>query len=111
MLVFRVTMSVFPEKRLEMLQTLLSIIEPTEKRAGCLSYSVFCDIEDENRFSLLGEWETREGLNLYIASHQFSILLGTKALLCDPLEIQILTVSHSEGMAAIHAVRNNKNDH
>jgi hypothetical protein len=34
--------------------------------------------------------------------------LGAKALLREPLGIQILTVSHSEGMNAIHAARKKK---
>ena len=105
MIVFRINMNVIPEKHLEITQTLLSMIEPTEKKAGCLRFGVFCDIENKNRFSLLGEWETREALDRHIASHQFSVLLGTKVLLSEPLEVQIFTVSGSEGMNAVHSAR------
>ena len=108
MIVIKITMNAIPEKRLEIMQTLLPMIEPTTKKAGCLSFGVFCGIEDENRFNLLGEWETREDLDRHIASRQFSVLLGTKALLREPLEIRILTVSLSEGMDAVHTVRDNK---
>jgi quinol monooxygenase YgiN len=110
MIVFRITMNVIPEKQLEMIQTLLSMIEPTTKEAGCISYGVFCDIEDKNRFSLLEEWETQEDLDHHIASHRFGVLLGTKALLREPLEIQIHTVSHSEGMDAIHTARDKRSN-
>jgi hypothetical protein len=34
MIVFRITMHVIPEKQLEMIQTLLSMIEPTTKEAA-----------------------------------------------------------------------------
>ena len=105
MIVFRINMSIIPAKHLEITQTLLSMIEPTAKKAGCLGFGVFCDIEDKNCFSLLGEWETREALDQYIASHQFSVLVGTKALLSEPLDIQIFTVSRLEGMNAVHSVR------
>jgi quinol monooxygenase YgiN len=105
MIVVRITMNVLPEKQLEVTQTLLSMIEPTGKEAGCLSYAVFCDIEDKNRFSLLEEWETREDMDHHIRSHRFGVLLGTKALLSEPPKIQIHTVSQSEGMATIHAAR------
>jgi quinol monooxygenase YgiN len=98
-------MNVLPEKQLEVTQTLLSMIEPTGKEAGCLSYTVFCDIEDKNRFSLLEEWESREDLDHHIRSHRFGVLLGTKTLLCEPPTIQIHTVSQMEGMEAIHAAR------
>jgi quinol monooxygenase YgiN len=105
MIVVKITMNVVPEKHKELGQTLLSMIEPTGKEAGCLSYAVFCDIEDKNRFILLEEWETREDLDYHIRSHRFGVLLGAKPLLCEPLKIQINTVSLSEGIEAIDAAR------
>ena len=105
MFLIRITMDVIPGKQLEMMQTLISMIEPTSKEAGCISYSVFCDIEDKNRFCLLEEWKTRKDMDDHIASHRFGVLLGTKALLREPLEIRIHTVSHSEGMDAINTAR------
>lgn len=105
MIVIRITMNVIPGKQLEMMQTLISMIEPTAKEAGCISYSVFCDLEDKNRFCLMEEWKTRKDMDHHIASHRFGVLLGTKTLLREPLEIRIHTVSHSEGMDAIHTAR------
>jgi len=109
MIVVTITMNVLPEKQKELVQTLLSMIEPTGKETGCLSYAVFCDIEDKNRFSLLEKWETREDLDHHIRSHRFGVLLGTKTLLCEPPKIQIYTVSQSEGMEGIHAARDKRN--
>ena len=109
MIVVRIAMNVFPEKQMEVMQTLLSMIEPTGKEKGCLSYAVSCDIEDKNSFSLLQEWETREDLDHHIRSHRFGVLFGTKTLLCEPPKIQIYTVSQSEGMEGIHAARDKRN--
>jgi len=105
MIVVRITMNVLPEKQLEFTQTLLSLIEPTGRETGCLSYAVFCDIEDKNRFTLLEEWQTREDLDHHIGSYRFGILLGSKSLLIRPLEIKIHTVSHSEGVEVVNALR------
>ena len=105
MIIVKITMNVLPEKQLEVTQTLLSMIEPTGKEAGCLSYAVFCDIEDKNRFSLMEEWENREDLDHHIRSHRFGVLLGSKTLLCEPPQIQIHTVSHSEGMETVNAAK------
>ena len=105
MIVLRITLDVLPEKQLEVAQTLLSMIEPSGKEAGCLGYAIFCDIEDKNRFSMLGEWETREDMNHHLKSHRFGALLGTKSLLDSPMQIQIHTVSQSEGMEAIKTAR------
>jgi quinol monooxygenase YgiN len=43
-------MTACPEKRKAVTQTLLSMIEPTLREKGCLSYQVFQDIEGENIF-------------------------------------------------------------
>jgi len=101
----RITMNAFLEKQKEVMETLRSMIEPTGKEKGCLSYDVFCDIEDKNVFSLHEEWETREDLDHHIKSERFSVLLGTKSLLCEPLKIEIHTISHSEGMETVNAAR------
>ncbi|MFC1799161.1 putative quinol monooxygenase [Thermodesulfobacteriota bacterium] len=109
MIIVRITMNVLPEKQLEITQTLLSMIEPTEKEAGCLSHAVFCDIEDKSLFSLLEEWKSREDLDRHLKSHRFGVLLGSKTLLCEPLKIQVFTVSDAEGIEAVNSVRKRRN--
>jgi quinol monooxygenase YgiN len=105
MIFVRITMNVLPEKQLEVTQTLFSMIEPTSKESGCLSYAVSCDIGNKNVFNLLEEWQSREDLDNHIRSERFRALLGTRSLLGQPLDFQVHTVSHSEGMEAIHAAR------
>lgn len=105
MFIVRITMNVLPEKRKEFLQTLLSLIGPPEKEIGCLSYDIFCEIHDENVFNLISEWETRRHVDHHIRSERFTVLLGTKSLLYEPLKIQILTVSRSEGVETVNSVR------
>jgi quinol monooxygenase YgiN len=98
-------MNALLEKRTEVMQTLLSMIGPTENVMGCLSCHASRDIEDKNIFNLIEEWKNREDLDDHIRSDRFSVLLGTKSLLCEPPQIQIHTVSHSQGMETINAVR------
>jgi quinol monooxygenase YgiN len=104
-IIVRIKMKALMEKRTEMMQTLLSMIEPVGKEKGCLSYDVFCDIEGKTVFSLIEEWATREDLDRHIRSERFSVLLGTKSLLAKPSEINIHTVAHSEGSEVVHALR------
>ena len=104
-IIVRIAMHALPEKQKEVMQTLLSMIESTGKERGCLSHHVFRDIEDENVFSLIDEWETCEDLDQHIRSAKFGVLLGTKSLLCEPLQIEIHTISHSEGMETVKAAR------
>jgi quinol monooxygenase YgiN len=104
-------MNAFLEKRTEVMQTLISMIEPTENDVGCLSCHVYRDVEDKNIFSLIEDWKTREDLDHYMKSNRFSVLLGTKSLLSEPPEIQIHTVSHSEGMETVNAARGKSPKH
>ena len=105
MIIVRITMNALIEKRTEVMQTLLSMIEPTENGKGCLSCHISRDIEDKNVFSLIEEWGTREDLDDHIRSARFSVLLGTKSLLFEPPKIHIHTVSQSEGMETVNAAR------
>jgi quinol monooxygenase YgiN len=107
MIVIRTIMIVLPEKQKEVLQTLLSLIAPLEKEKGCLSYDIYSDIEDEKVFNLISEWESRQSLDDHLRSDRFSVLLGIKSLLCEPLKFQILTVSNAEGAEAVNFVRKN----
>jgi quinol monooxygenase YgiN len=100
-----ISMKVHMEKRTEMMQTLLSMIDPTGKEKGCLNYDVSCDIEGKTVFNLIEEWETREDLDRHIRSERFGVLLGTKSLLAKPLEMKIHTVSLSEGAEVVNALR------
>ena len=105
MIIVRTTMNVLPEKQMEVMQTLLSLIETAGKEKGCLRFDAFCDISVKTVFSLIEEWKTREDLDRHMRSQRFSVLLGTKSLLAKPLEIKIHTVSHSEGAKAVSAIR------
>ena len=109
MIIVRIAMNALPEKQKEVMQTLLSMSASTKKERGCLSHHVLRDIEDENVFSLIDEWETRQDLDHHMRSEIFSVLLGTKSLLCEPLKIQIFTVSDSEGIEAVNSVRKKRN--
>ena len=110
MIVVRITMNVLPEKQKELVQTLLSMIELTEMEAGCLSFALFCNMEDQNLLNLLEEWQTRKALNQHLRSDIFGVLLGTKSLLIEPHGIHIYTIGQSEGMEAVHSARGKEFD-
>ena len=105
MIVVRISMQVLPEKQKELVQTILSMSFSMEKAKGCLSYALFCNLEDKNLLNLLEEWRTRKDLERHLRSDIFGALLGTKSLLTEPHGIHIYTVQQSEGMDAVHAAR------
>jgi quinol monooxygenase YgiN len=106
MIVVRITLNALIEKQKELVQTILSLIRSMEKEAGCMSYAFFCSVEDRNLLNLIAEWRTRKDLNQHFNSEMFGILMGTKTLLDTPMQVQIHTVSGTEGMEAVHSARN-----
>lgn len=110
MIVVKITMDVLPEKQKELVQTLLSMAGTMEKEAGCLSYTLFCHIEDKNLLNLLEEWQTRKDLDRHLGSEMFSVLMGTRSLLSQPYGIHIYTIRQCEGMEAVRDARGKGRD-
>ena len=92
MIIVKIMMNALPEKRKEVLQTLLSMIAAIRQEKGCRSYQGFQDIEDESVFTLIGEWETLEDLEYHIRSERFGALLGSNILLNENQNIQIFPI-------------------
>ena len=105
MIIVKTILSTLPEKQKEVMQTLLSMIEPPANGNGLLSYGIYHDIEDTTVFKLISEWKNRRHVNVHLSSDRFGVLLGTKSLLCKPIDIQILTVTQVEGMDAVRKAR------
>jgi quinol monooxygenase YgiN len=103
-------METLPEKQKEVVQTILSLMASMEREAGCLSNALYCEMKDKNLLCVLEEWESREKLDSYLKSDIFGVLMGTKSLLRQAHSIQIYTVQKTEGMEAVLAVRELKND-
>jgi hypothetical protein len=55
---------------------------------------------------MISEWETRRQLDDHMKSDGFSVLLGTKSLLSEPLDFKISTISGAEGIEAVTSARN-----
>jgi len=104
----RITMNVISEKKKELVQTILSMNGALKKEAGCMNCTLFVNIEDQNHLTLFEDWKTRKDLDHHLQSEMFGVLLGTKSLLVEPLEIQIFSVSGSEGIEAVNSVRKTK---
>lgn len=105
MILVRITLNARPEKQKELRQTLISLMDASEKNSVYLSFNIFSDIEDMNVFNLITEFDTRKQLYQYLRSRKFTVLLGTHSLLTKPCSIKIMTISDSEGMETIDSVR------
>jgi quinol monooxygenase YgiN len=88
-------MIVRPEKRKELSQTLLAIVEQFRKESGCLHSGFYQNVEDENEFLMVEEWATQKDSDDHLRSDLFTVLKGAKSLLSRPTETVVHAVNRS----------------
>lgn len=76
-----IRITVKPEKRIELTQTIGRLIGPIKNVKGCRTIKFYQDAADENSSLLLSEWETESDLNRYLRSNDFAILRGAITVL------------------------------
>jgi quinol monooxygenase YgiN len=100
-----IKITVPPEKRKEVLQTLKAILGPIRREQGCISCNCYVDVEAENIVFLKEEWKTREDLDNHLRSDHFGVLNGAMRLLRAEPVIRFNTVGATAGPEAITAAR------
>ncbi len=87
-------MSVLPENRVELTQTITSLSGFTRAEKGCAYCELCQNIEDDNRLFLLEEWNTRKNLKAHQKTEHFSVFLGAMNTLAQPYKRTLHTVFH-----------------
>jgi quinol monooxygenase YgiN len=100
-----IRMKVLSAKRMELSQTITSLISSIKREKGCKGCDFCQSMEDENELFLLEEWETQEDLRSHLKSGRFRVLRGAMTLLKEPSEMMFHTVFHPAGMEEIWARR------
>ncbi|WP_052464339.1 putative quinol monooxygenase [Geoalkalibacter subterraneus] len=100
-----IKMTVPADKRIEVLQTIKSLLGPIRKEQGCLSCYCCLDSELEHIIILRQEWNTDKDLTAYLKSGHFNILLGAMKLLLVEPEVRFNTIASTAGKEVITAVR------
>lgn len=77
-------MKVSVEKRKELSQTVTSLLSLIRRQKGCRRCDFFHNLEDENTFCLLEEWDTQKNLDAHYGSESFKVLRGAQNLLEEP---------------------------
>jgi quinol monooxygenase YgiN len=94
--------TVRPENRTELFQTIWPLLEPIRNEKGCVAYHFYVDSADENSSVLIGEWETSEDWHNHLRSRDFAVLLGAITILSSPqsIDFKLLTsFVESEGLS------------
>jgi quinol monooxygenase YgiN len=101
MILVIIRMKVLSEKRLELSQTIASLIGSIRTEKGCKRCDFCQSIEGDNELLLLEEWDTQKNLKIHLKSGRFKVLGGAMNLLQEPYEMMFHTVFHPAGMERI----------
>ncbi|MBP1713532.1 MAG: Antibiotic biosynthesis monooxygenase [Deltaproteobacteria bacterium] len=101
MILVIIRMKVFQDKRLELSQTIASLVGSIRTEKGCRRCDFFQSMEDENELCLLEEWDPRENLLRHLKSGRFRVLRGAMNLLREPYEMMFHNVIRPAGMDKI----------
>ena len=101
MILVIIRMEVPSEKRMELSQTIASLIGSIRTEKGCKRCDFCQSMEDEKKLWLLEEWDTQENLKSYLKSGHFRVLRGAMNLLKEPYEMVFHTVSHLAEMKEV----------
>ena len=96
-----IRMKVPSEKRMELSQTITSLVGPIRTEKGCKRYDFCQSMENENELYLLTEWDTQENLMDHLRSGRFRVLRGAMNLLKEPYEMVFHTAFDPQGMKEI----------
>jgi len=98
MILVIIRMKVLAEKRMELSQTISSLIGSIRTEKGCQRCDFCQSMENENELSLIEEWDTEGNLKGHLQSERFRVLRGAMNLLKEPYGMMFHTVFHLAGM-------------
>ena len=100
MILVTIRMKISAAKRLELSQTIASLIGSMRTEPGCRRFDFCQNVENENELYLLEKWENQENLKNHLMSERFRVLRGAMNLLQEPYEMQSHTLFHPSGLEA-----------
>jgi quinol monooxygenase YgiN len=82
-----VNLHVRDDKRTEALSAIDGFIRRMHSWPGCLTCRLLADAGDNQMLTLVSEWDSREGLDGFLASREFLVLQGMRVVLRDDPQV------------------------
>jgi quinol monooxygenase YgiN len=106
MILATIRMAIPPQKRDEALKILTTMAEQWRDEPGCLSCSIYRDLEEKNVLMLEEVWRSQEDLDLHLRTDEYRNLLLVLEMALKQPQIRFDTISSSAGIEAIEKARN-----
>ena len=97
MFFYQVKVVVKENKVDEFIACLRSLADGFRKEKGCLNFTLYRDTENENTFSLVGEWKTRQNMEKHFQDKKFEVLVGASKVLCEIFKLEIAETEETGG--------------
>jgi quinol monooxygenase YgiN len=77
----------------EFMKNMQSLSPTIRKEKGCMGYNVYKHSENENAYTVVGEWKTRQAMEKHFLTDDFKVLIGAAKVLGEAFEMNIAEVS------------------
>ena len=105
MIVTTTRMTVPAENQKELTQTISLLLGQSRTAWGRLSSRLYSEIDSEDNYVLMEEWESRAHWARYLKSYDFAVLFGAITALSNTAQLEFMLLSRVAGMEAISAER------
>ena len=92
-------------RRKDFLDSVRLMLGPTKVQPGCISCDFYQDLNDPDALLYVEEWQSRQNLEHHVKSDLYRIILSLMDLSDGPPKFKLSTISKTEGLEAIEAVR------
>lgn len=90
------------DKRDALVRVGQAVAECSRAESGCISYRVYEDIEIENEFVFVEEWESNEALRLHFATqHVRDFMQAIPATIVAPPDVKFHAIASSMDLADV----------
>ena len=101
MIIVTLHLKVAPEKRLNALRIIHSMIGPTSVQSGCLFCNFYSSTQNDDELILMQKWKSQEKLDRYIRSDEFRKVLAAMETAKEPPELCFSEVVSTEGIELV----------
>ena len=107
MIIATISLTVPSEKRIDVVQTLRSMVEPTRAFPGCIECRLLGDINNDDSLVFMQKWNSNEDLKRFIRSSEFVKTLVVLDLALEKPDISFFKLSSVKGLEYVEALRKN----
>jgi quinol monooxygenase YgiN len=87
-----------PYKNAEFTACVNSLSPKVLREKGCKAFNLYIDSEKDDTFAVVGEWNTREAMEVHFQKANYEILIGSSRVLCETMEMNISEVIETGGL-------------